>query len=1413
MENKMQDADYTQRSLDNAIKEKIKETHLNGRLTDDQRDYILEELVILEGCIARGLSFNAQHIVRTQDYINELLFIVYPGEEEAAFVEGKKQLRKFIYQEKPFIYDVQWLEISINEDSEFVDKNGSYKIDEDASLPHRAYISDSQLTQELLQAKTKNLLFLISIEKVYHEGEFLIATMNLFNNIIRCNKEIIDELINQQNKKVLSEQEKTLLDIARGEWNITVLMGDTLQAYNIEAEGEQKKAIIAYYKELGIKWRKFAIPLFNELIKTAGKKINISINFMHWDEALAFAKQKDTTLRYPGQKYDYQQQYDYLLNIYNNPQASPECAAFRGAVIAKSNAHQERLLKKNNLSVHQLDDQQVGKKNKQADKERWGEKDKKPDIKANAERVSRLIGYSNSVKDSNINYRVRQKNIAQLILQGLQQDLVNKKLSFHNNKYNFPFIDETSAIIRHGLVRSLNHYFCEAPSFDKRMITICYGTGGVGKSHLAIFYAEHSELAYTKFIRLNGSDEKKLKFDLMHFAKELNLCAKDTPMNVALIFLKKWFEKKENSGWIILVEDINNFSEIESWLPVKGGHIIATTRNKYLVQNNHINILEVDVMNDAEAIKMLQQISRRENENTEQLKLLANKLSNHPLALVMAGGFLLSNPLVTIEDYLNQYEDKFSDLMGNKKLITGNLTNQAIAVTFEVTIRQIYGDDEKKQRIFLAEELLRVLACMDSQNIPVVIIEDWLDCYHEKAISLENNLLTRLLQQLECHSLIKYDSQNDFISVHGILHDAVNYKVKKGVGWRSKSGEMTQGSADKKSFIAPNEHARFDYILIAMRILLNLFPFERKSVDDCDLKRKLLPHIEHVLALFKNCKEFTLLNSEAINILLVKIEKELILRAMVFLADIYNDIGDFAREVDLLNQALYLVLKHYGQNNLLTAAISFNLGRSYNILGDYKQAQYFIEWAYTIRNNYYGENHKKTQSAEYGQKVVRYNSGDLSQLKLITPLPIKLFMNSYSNELPIFQAQWGRSVKLFKAIDGHLMEDYDDRYSMTTLREAISFVEKNIIHIRQQDKVTNTTALAFMLLELSKYYYLTKDYLPSKESSEWALQLLIQKYGSNHIYVAFALYNLALAEGKTSGLHKKKDVLETSLNICYLTYDKNPVYYAVVLYRLSSVNFKLKNIDICIEQLRKVVSILSSIYKEYTQIIDNVLNRLVKAYYEKENHLDLKELLIIIANGRHFLYGVADPRLHLILYPLAKTYEYLGEFEKSKIIMVRYCEFTVLFNTCSDTERFYNLYNLHNRYHYITEATNNIVTMRRQRIRLFNYLILGDISNVKHKIVRDYFAPADKQENQTGVTHDPVIRLVQNIEELTHEMDGVKSESFIARLLYKGIFSHITHESSDKIVKLVQESDEEDIKDEDNDYKYEGPGNPLCQII
>ncbi|WP_342271821.1 hypothetical protein [Candidatus Tisiphia endosymbiont of Parasteatoda lunata] len=70
-------------------------------------------------------------------------------------------------------------------------------------------------------------------------------------------------------------------------------------------------------------------------------------------------------------------------------------------------------------------------------------------------------------------------------------------------------------------------------------------------------------------------------------------------------YIKQWLI--DNPGWLLVYDNVNNYREIEPFLPEAGGHVILTTRQRYW--STKFSILPVNIMTEEEAIKTIKTLT------------------------------------------------------------------------------------------------------------------------------------------------------------------------------------------------------------------------------------------------------------------------------------------------------------------------------------------------------------------------------------------------------------------------------------------------------------------------------------------------------------------------------------------------------------------------------------------------------------------------------------------------------------------------------------------------------------------------------------------------------------------------------------------------------------------------------------
>ena len=158
---------------------------------------------------------------------------------------------------------------------------------------------------------------------------------------------------------------------------------------------------------------------------------------------------------------------------------------------------------------------------------------------------------------------------------------------------------------------------------------------------------------------------------------------------------------------------------------------------------------------------------------------------------------------------------------------------------------------------------------------------------------------------------------SESLSIHSVVQNAIKYTTDK----HEKNQKI-----DTYSTIFVNAHQNYTntYIMMTIEALLSKYPYEQRSPDVCNFKHKLVPHIEHVMHLLERFVAVIKSREGMIDAkLVIRCERDLLLKALVYLLEFYNEIGNFESQYGLYNKALFLAENYYGNKNLLVAKLLY----------------------------------------------------------------------------------------------------------------------------------------------------------------------------------------------------------------------------------------------------------------------------------------------------------------------------------------------------------------------------------------------------------------------------------------------------------------------------------------------------------
>ncbi|KAJ5611988.1 TPR repeat protein [Penicillium lagena] len=246
---------------------------------------------------------------------------------------------------------------------------------------------------------------------------------------------------------------------------------------------------------------------------------------------------------------------------------------------------------------------------------------------------------------------------------------------------------------------------------QKQRRLVLGGIGGIGKTQLAIAYAESGRGSYSSVFWLNAVSEAALKDSFRSIASLIFDVEEPGGLEDKEIVRRvhQWLCNPKNTGWLLIFDnydDPTQFRIDHYYPPACHGAIVVTSRRPDHVSGTSLHIKPFQNVEDSLAI--LQTRSKRENVQSDPYAMrLAERLAGLPLALATAGTYLRRSTF-TFERYLQEYEKRWN-ISPRRPLQLQEYQDSTLYTTWDLSYSRLEKEDPD------AAKTLKLLAYFDNQ--------------------------------------------------------------------------------------------------------------------------------------------------------------------------------------------------------------------------------------------------------------------------------------------------------------------------------------------------------------------------------------------------------------------------------------------------------------------------------------------------------------------------------------------------------------------------------------------------------------------------------------------------------------------------------------------------------------------------
>jgi tetratricopeptide (TPR) repeat protein len=677
---------------------------------------------------------------------------------------------------------------------------------------------------------------------------------------------------------------------------------------------------------------------------------------------------------------------------------------------------------------------------------------------------------------------------------------------------NLSFIGTNNFV---GRTETLNRLHEALQGNTRVAITAVAGMGGVGKTELAIQYAQRYWNSYPAGIGWFLVRSSDIGVQILSFASSFGLVPPDNPAlkeRVRYVW-QHWPVRpgavvgaaiSEPGDVLLVFDDVDKYEKVKPYLPLSNPRfkVLLTSRVQL---GSPIRSISLDVLVPADALELLgvlEQNGRVEKE-PQEAEEICKRLGYLPLGLELVGCYLECNEDLKLAQMLQRLSAGLADEALNPEKKPELRTAQlGVRAAFELSWEEL---NEQEQ------EVACLLSLFASAPIPWRLVESYRLDWNAKDLEKIRDGKLRKLSLLERYGEGLY-------RLHPLIREYFGEKILKFAGAegmkRAYCGVMVNEARDfprKPTRPLWEEFAPLVPHLIEVYNML----LEQIEYENLILISRGVAHYFEGQGIYTQAEPWHERCLEMCRQHLGEEHLE-VARSMSNLANLYYSLGRYEQAKSLFMQALEIDKKVYGVEHQEVASLMSNLANLYYSLGRYEQAEPLFMQALEMRERLLGGQHQEVASSMSNLALLYYSLGRYEQAKSLFMQALEIDKKVYGVEHPKVASLMSNLANLYCSLE---------RYQQAEPLYLQSLeIDKKVYGAEHPEVASSMSNLANLYCSQSRY-----------EQAEplliQALEMRKRLLGAKHPEVASSMSNLAILYNSRHCYEKSKALLTQAWKI------------------------------------------------------------------------------------------------------------------------------------------------------------------------------------------------------------------------------------------------------------------------------------------